>query len=101
MEEENMNDWHTMYAAFRQLHRDSQKGWVMGVCAGLATRFNLNIMVLRAIALISLFLFTLPTVLLYGLAALLMRDRPMPYYGPEHERKFWRSHSRGHGRMGC
>ena len=33
--------WNIDYGPFRGFYRDRENGWIFGVCAGLADRFNL------------------------------------------------------------
>ncbi len=50
------------HGRFRRRHRD---GIVMGVCAGVADYFSLDRAVVRLVALLLLWFFTVPTLLLY------------------------------------
>lgn len=81
-----------------RLYRDTDHGMVMGVCAGLADQFGFRLGPLRIIALVSLLLFTLPTLFVYVAAGLLLPDKPLRYYGSRDERELWSSRSR---RMGA
>ena len=54
------------HGKFRSSHRD---GIVMGVCAGVADFFSLDRTVVRLVALLLLWFFTVPTLLLYLLLA--------------------------------
>ena len=49
--------WNIDYGPFRGFYRDRENGWIFGVCAGLADRFNLNVGAVRIIAEISLLIF--------------------------------------------
>ena len=49
--------WNIDLGPIRGFYRDRESGWVFGVCAGLADRFNLNLGAVRVIAVISLLLF--------------------------------------------
>lgn len=73
-----------------RLYRDTDRGMIMGVCAGLSDQFGFRLAPLRIIALVSLLLFTLPTLLVYVAAGLLLPDRPLRYYGSRDERELWR-----------
>jgi len=77
-----------------RLYRDTDHGMVMGVCAGLSDQFGFRLGPLRIIALVLLLLFTLPTLLVYVAAGLLLPDRPLRYYGSRDERELWSSGSR-------
>lgn len=77
-------------SGLRGLYRDRENGWIFGVCAGLADYANFNVMTVRIIAVVSLVLFFIPTALLYGVAVLLFRERPLIYSGRSAEHEFWR-----------
>jgi phage shock protein C len=80
-----------------RLYRDTDHGMIMGVCAGLSDQFGFRLGPLRIIALVSLLLFTMPTLLIYVAAGLLLPDKPLRYYGSRDERELWSS--RRSGRM--
>ena len=75
------------------LYKDRENGWVFGVCAGLADFAGCSVTVVRTVAVVSLLLFFWATVLVYGAAALLFRDKPLTYMGRCREHEFWRRHS--------
>jgi len=79
----------------RSLYRDSENGWILGVCAGLADHFRVNVAGVRLIALVLAWFVTLPAVIIYAVLALLMRDRPLIYRGGNDERHFWSCRSAG------
>lgn len=72
------------------LYRDRENGWLFGVCAGIADRFNLRRSAVRLLAAIGLLLFFWTSVLLYVLATVLIREKPSIYTGCARERRFWR-----------
>ena len=84
--------WNLDYGPFRGFYRDPENGWLFGVCAGLADRFNLNLLMLRCVAIICLLAFTWLTVLVYVAAVLLVREKPLLYSGRQSEHEFWRRH---------
>ena len=49
----------------RQLHRDPYNGYLGGVCAGLATRLDMDPFLLRVLTLIAGFCLTTPTLVAY------------------------------------
>lgn len=81
-----------------RLYRDSEKGILMGVCAGIAEFFDVEVLMVRLITLLSLLIFTMPTLLVYFLLAWLLKDKPLSFYGPEEEfakeKEFWRRNAR-------
>lgn len=71
-------------------YRDPAHGLVLGVCAGLSDSFGFRLVPLRVIVAVSLLLFTMPTLLLYLAAGLLLPAKPLTYYGERDERELWR-----------
>jgi phage shock protein C len=90
--------WNIDYGSFRGFYRDRENGWIFGVCAGLADRFNLNLGAVRIIAVISLFIFFWFTAIVYIAATLLIREKPLIYSGRQSEDEFWRRTRRSHWR---
>jgi phage shock protein C len=84
--------WNLDYGPFRGFYRDRENGWLFGVCAGIADRFNLNLCALRVVAVVCLVAFTGFTVLVYAAAVVLIREKPLVYSGRENESEFWRRH---------
>ena len=72
------------------LYRDRENGWLFGVCAGIADRFNLRRSAVRLLAAISLLLFFRTSVLVYILATVLIREKPLIPTGCVSEHEFWR-----------
>lgn len=87
--------WNIDFGPVRGFYRDRESGWVFGVCAGLADRFNLNAGAVRVIAVISLLLFFWLTVAIYLGATMLISEKPLIYSGRESEFEFWRRRHRG------
>ena len=90
--------WNIDYGPFRGFYRDRENGWIFGVCAGLADRFNLQVGAVRILALISLFVFFWLTAAIYIAAAALIREKPLLYSGTRSEYEFWRRERRRHWR---
>ena len=82
--------WNSDYGPLRGFYRDSDRGWIFGVCAGLADRFNFRLGTVRVIVIISFSLFSWLTAAIYIGATLLVRDKPLIYSGRETEFDFWR-----------
>ena len=76
------------------MYRDRENGWVFGVCAGIADQFNLNLGMVRVIAVVSLVLFFWLTAAVYLGLTLLVRAKPLLYSGTRCEHDFWRCHRR-------
>ena len=86
--------WNLDYGPLRGLYRDRENGWIFGVCAGIAERFDFQTCTVRLIAVISLMLFFIPTILTYVGATLLLKEKPLIYSGRHREYEFWRRQSR-------
>lgn len=86
--------WNIEYGPLRGLYRDREHGWIFGVCAGIADRFNFNVGTLRVIAVISLALFFWLTAAIYLGLTLLIREKPLVYSGARSEYDFWRRYRR-------
>ena len=92
------NTWNIDYGPFRGLYRDRENGWIFGVCAGLADRYNLQVGVVRILALICLVVFFWLTAIVYIAASLLIREKPLVYSGTRSEYEFWRRERRRYWR---
>ncbi|MDX1507186.1 MAG: PspC domain-containing protein [Woeseiaceae bacterium] len=82
--------WNIDHGPLRGFYRDRENGWIFGVCAGIADRFNLNLVTVRVIAIICLLLFFWVTVAVYLGATILIREKPLIYSGRDSEYDFWR-----------
>lgn len=82
--------WDIDHGPLRGFYRDRENGWIFGVCAGIADRFNFHVGTVRVIAVISLLLFFWLTAGLYIAATLLIREKPLIYSGSRNEYEFWR-----------
>jgi len=90
----SLRHWNIDFGPVRGFYRDREGGWVFGVCAGLADRFNLNVGAVRIVATISLLLFFWLTVAIYLGATMLIREKPLIYSGRKTEFEFWRRRHR-------
>jgi len=90
--------WNIDYGPFRGLYRDRENGWILGVCAGLADRFNLRVGAVRVLAVISLLVFFWMTAAIYIAATLLIREKPLVFSGTHSEYEFWRRERRRYWR---
>lgn len=91
--------WNIDCGPFRGMYRDRENGWIFGVCAGLADRFNLQVGAVRTIAVICLIAFFWPTAAVYIGATLLIKDKPLIYSGARSEQEFWHRHRCHHWRQ--
>lgn len=90
--------WNLDYGPLRGFYRDRENGWIFGVCAGLADRFNFRVGTVRVIALVSLLLFFWLVGALYLGATLLIKEKPLVYSGRESEHDFWYRYKRDNWR---
>ena len=86
--------WNIDYGPLRGFYRDRENGWVFGVCAGLADRFNFRVGTVRVIAIISLLLFFCLTAALYLGATILIKEKPLVFSGSDNENEFWYRYKR-------
>ena len=84
----------------RSLYRDEESAMLLGVCAGLADRFRLDLVAVRVLAALAFVFFTLPAGVLYLTAGMLLPRKPLHFHGEGAERKFWRSTGSGRNAMG-
>ncbi|MCJ7590240.1 MAG: PspC domain-containing protein [Woeseiaceae bacterium] len=91
--------WNIHYGPLRGFYRDRENGWIFGVCAGLADRFNFRVGTVRVIALISLLLFFWLVAVLYLGATLLIKEKPLVYSGRNSENDFWYRYRRDNWRQ--
>jgi phage shock protein C len=77
--------------SWRRLYRNPRRGWVAGVCAGLADYFGLSPGLVRLVTLVLMIAFTLPALLAYGIAAMVLERRPEGMQASREEEAFWRS----------
>lgn len=73
----------------RCLYRDSERAAILGVCAGIAETFDWPVWLTRAAALALAWFFPVSVVVAYVVAAMLMPERPLRYYGDGDERTCW------------
>lgn len=76
----------------RGLYKDTEEGWFLGVCAGIARYFDLSRTGVRIVVGLSLLFMFWPTLIAYVVAGFVLRNRPLCYCGRD-ERRFWREHS--------
>jgi phage shock protein C len=73
-----------------RIYRNPSRGWLFGVCAGLADYFGISVAGARILTFLGLVFFSVPLVLAYFAAAILLPTRPANLYrGPEEE-QFWK-----------
>ncbi len=90
--------WNMDYGPLKGFYRDRENGWVFGVCAGIADRFNFRIGTVRVIAIISLLLFFWLAAALYLGAVVLIKEKPLVFSGTASENEFWHRYRRDNWR---
>jgi len=73
-----------------RLYRDTERGWIAGVCAGIADYIETEPMLVRLAAVLCLIFFFLPTVVAYIAFALVLKHKPSALYASAAEESFWR-----------
>ncbi len=77
-----------------RLYRDSERGVVLGVCAGVAEYLQSPLWLVRLGALVVGWCFIVPAIVAYLVAALVLPQWPLRYFGDGDERAFWQSRGR-------
>jgi phage shock protein C len=73
-----------------RLWRDTDRGIIAGVCAGIADYVNVEPVVVRIAAGAGLIFFFVPTVAAYVILAVVLRPKPAALYESRDEETFWR-----------
>jgi len=82
------------------LYRDTQRGKVAGVCAGLGLYLDIRPKFIRLAAILGcVFGFFIPILAVYILLAILLRPMPNPLFQTPSEEQFWRTVSASPNRM--
>ena len=74
-----------------RLYRDVRHQKVCGVCAGIAAYFGVDRLLVRVGTLVFLFLFTVPTLIVYFCAAAVLEPMPDDLYESPEQAAFWRN----------
>lgn len=80
------------YGCHNKLYRDTEKGKVAGVCAGIADYFSWDVTIVRIVTVVAAISFTLLTVCVYACGALLLQPKPKDLYQSQTEEAYWRSY---------
>jgi len=73
-----------------RLWRDTDRGIVAGVCAGIADYLGIEPIIVRIAAVAGLVLFFVPTMVGYVILAVALRPKPPALYESRDEEAFWR-----------
>ncbi|WP_379920710.1 envelope stress response membrane protein PspC [Erythrobacter sp. R86502] len=71
------------------LYRDKHNGKIMGVCAGIADYTGINVLWVRLLAVLSIFITGGPSIIAYFIAGMLLNKKPPYLYRDESEQKYW------------
>ncbi|MCX7514660.1 PspC domain-containing protein [Frateuria hangzhouensis] len=91
-----MNDSRDRYRP-RRMYRNSERGVILGACAGLAECFDWPVWLTRVGVLALAWLFPVSVGVAYIVAGSIMPERPLRYCGKGDERSFWQSRRNGAG----
>lgn len=73
-----------------RLYRDTERGIVAGVCAGIADYVGVEPIVMRLAAVLGLIFFFPPTFIAYVVLSIALRPKPPQLYSSRDEEVFWR-----------
>ena len=73
-----------------RIWRDRDHAWVAGVCAGLADYLGVPVGLVRAVTVLSLIFFILPTAVAYAVAAFVLKPKPPALFADPAQEAFWR-----------
>jgi phage shock protein C len=73
-----------------RLWRDTDRGIVAGVCAGIADYLGIEPIIVRLAAVVGLVVFFVPTIIGYVILAVALRPKPPALYESRDEEAFWR-----------
>jgi phage shock protein C len=82
--------WTNSSSTRYRLWRDTDRGIIAGVCAGIAGYIGVEPIVVRLVAVLGLVFFFPPTIVAYVILALLLRRKPPALYASPDEEAFWR-----------
>ena len=82
--------WTNSSSTRYRLWRDTDRGIIAGVCAGIAGYVGVEPIVIRLVAVLGLVFFLPPTIVAYVILALVLRPKPPALYAGPDEEAFWR-----------
>ena len=82
--------WTNSSSTRYRLWRDTDRGIIAGVCAGIAGYIGVEPIVIRLVAVLGLVFFLPPTIVAYVILALVLRPKPPTLYASPDEEAFWR-----------
>jgi len=82
--------WTNSTSTRHRLWRDTDRGILAGVCAGIADYVGVEPIVVRLAAVLGLVFFFPPTIAAYVILAIALRPKPPALYSSADEEAFWR-----------
>jgi phage shock protein C len=82
--------WTNSTSTRHRLWRDTDRGILAGVCAGIADYVGVEPIVVRLAAVLGLIFFFPPTIVVYVILAIVLRPKPPALYASADEEAFWR-----------
>ncbi len=82
-----------------RVYRDTERGWIFGVCAGIADYVGVEPLPVRLAALLCLVFFFVPVLVAYAVFAIVLKPRPPALFASEREEAFWRGVRTGPGEV--
>ncbi len=73
-----------------RVYRDTERGWIAGVCAGIADYLGTPPTPVRVAAVLCLIFFFLPTLVAYAAFAIVLKPKPPELFATSEEEAFWR-----------
>ena len=73
-----------------RIYRDPARGWIAGVCAGIADHLEIEPILARLIAVLCLIFFVLPTIVAYVAFAMVLKPRPPGLFASADEESYFR-----------
>jgi phage shock protein C len=73
-----------------RIYRDPERGWIAGVCAGVADHLGVEPILVRLVAVLSLIFFVLPTIVAYVAFAMVLKPRPPGLFANADEESYFR-----------
>ncbi len=73
-----------------RLYRNTERGLLAGVCAGIADYLGVEPLLVRLAAILGFFFFPFPTLVTYGVLAFILKPKPPALFASRDEETFWR-----------
>ncbi|HET6184662.1 MAG TPA: envelope stress response membrane protein PspC [Acetobacteraceae bacterium] len=73
-----------------RVYRDTERGWIAGVCAGIADYMGVDPLPVRLAAVLLLVFFFVPTLVSYAAFAIILRPKPPAAFASPEQEALWR-----------